>query len=192
MQYSRRVDAALCFAAQLHHDQERKGSGTPYLCHLLAVAAIAGEAGAGEDEFIAALLHDAVEDQGGKPTLDRIRGLFGDGVADIVAGCTDTDVMPKPPWRKRKEDYIAHLAHATPSVRLVSCSDKLHNARAIVADVRTRGDQTWEIFKGGKEGTLWYYRALVGAFRAHGAPSALLAELDRTVSEMERLAAGGR
>ncbi len=191
MPWSRRVEAALCFAAQLHQDQERKGSGTPYLCHLLAVAALVGESGGSEDEFIAAVLHDAVEDQGGAPTLARVRGLFGDAVAEIVAGCTDTDATPKPPWRARKEAYIAHLAQASPSVLRVSCADKLHNARAIVADLRKQGDAAWSIFKGGKDGTLWYYRALTEEYRKRGAPAVLLEDLDRAVREMEALAAGG-
>ena len=182
-----RFEEALTYAARLHREQVRKGSGVPYLSHLLGVAGIALEHGASEDEAIAALLHDAVEDQGGAPTLAEIRRRFGDAVADIVAACSDTDVVPKPPWRPRKEAYIAHLASASPSARLVSAADKLHNARSILTDYRRLGEAVWGRFTGGKEGTLWYYRALVQAFRAHD-PTPLVDELERTVQEMERLA----
>ena len=118
--YGPRFDDALPYAARLHRDQVRKGSGIPYITHLLAVAAIVGEHGGGEDEVIAALLHDAVEDQGGQPRLEEIRARYGDAVAAIVWGCTDADTIPKPPWRARKEAYVAHLADASPGVRLVS------------------------------------------------------------------------
>jgi (p)ppGpp synthase/HD superfamily hydrolase len=181
-----RFEEALTYAARLHREQVRKGSGVPYLSHLLGVAGIALEHGASEDEAIAALLHDAVEDQGGAPTLAEIRRRFGDTVADIVAGCSDTDVVPKPPWRPRKEAYVAHLASASPSARLVSAADKLHNARSILTDYRRLGEGVWTRFAGGKEGTLWYYRAVVQAFRAYD-PTPLVDELERTVEEMERL-----
>ena len=181
-----RFEEALTYAARLHREQVRKGSGVPYLSHLLGVAGIALEHGASEDEAIAALLHDAVEDQGGAPTLAEIRGRFGDTVADIVAGCSDTDVVPKPPWRPRKEAYVAHLASASPSARLVSAADKLHNARSILTDYRRLGEAVWSRFAGGKEGTLWYYRAVVQAFRAYE-PTPLVDELERAVEEMERL-----
>jgi (p)ppGpp synthase/HD superfamily hydrolase len=187
---SARFEEALPFAALLHRDQVRKGSKTPYVSHLLGVAAIVLEHGGNEDEAIAALLHDAVEDQGGAPTLIAIRERFGDAVAAIVEGCTDTDVVPKPPWRPRKEAYVAHVASASPSVRLVSAADKLHNARSILADYRRHADAVWDRFSGGKEGTLWYYRALVEAFRSHGV-TPLLEELDRVVREIERLASSG-
>jgi len=187
---SARFEEALPFAARLHRDQVRKGTGIPYVSHLLGVAGIVLEHGGTEDEAIAALLHDAVEDQGGAPTLETIRQRFGDAVAAIVAGCTDTDETPKPPWRKRKDEYVAHLASASPSVRLVSAADKLHNARTILADHRRHGDAVWSRFSGGKDGTLWYYRALVEAFRSHGA-TPLVEELDRVVSDLEQRAAGG-
>jgi len=189
-QLGARFDEALAFAARLHRDQLRKGTEIPYVSHLLAVAGIALENGANEDEAIAALLHDAVEDQGGAPTLVEIRRRFGEAVADIVAGCTDTDEVPKPPWRGRKEAYVAHVASASPSVRLVSAADKLHNARSILADYRRHGERIWKRFAGGREGTLWYYRALVDAFRTHG-ETPLVDELARTVAELERLAAAG-
>lgn len=188
MTLSPRFEAALAFAAELHRQQVRKGTGVPYLAHLMAAASLALEHGASEDEAIAAVLHDAVEDQGGAATAEAIRERFGDTVADIVAGCTDTDQTPKPPWRERKEAYVANLAAASPSVRLVSLCDKLHNARAILADYRTAGEALWGRFSGGKQGTLWYYRALVEAFRAHGV-TPLLQELERVVREVESLAA---
>ncbi len=181
MQLTSRFDDALEFAAVRHSDQLRKGTKIPYIAHLLGVTSIALEHGANEDEAIAALLHDAVEDQ--KATLQEIRARFGNAVAGIVAGCSDTDVIPKPPWRERKEAYIAHIATASPSVQLVSAADKLHNASAILRDYRDVGEALWERFNGGRDGTLWYYRALADAFRTAGAP--LAEELDRVVSELE-------
>lgn len=187
-----RFEEALTFAAQLHAAQVRKGTAIPYLAHLLSVASIALEHGANEDEAIAALLHDAVEDQGGAPTRETISRRFGEGVAAIVEECTDADIIPKPPWQARKEKYIAHIGEASASARLVSASDKLHNARAILLDYRLHGDALWSRFTGGKDGTLWYYRSLVAAFRTAQPPvaaqAALIDELDRTVTELERLA----
>ncbi len=187
MVYSERVDAALVYASDLHRYQVRKGSDIPYVTHLLGVASIVGENGGTEDEVIAALLHDAVEDQGGGVTREEIVARFGSTVAATVDGCSDTDVEPKPPWRERKEDYIAHVAGASESVRLVSAADKLHNARAILADLRTLGDELWGRFKGGKDGTLWYYREILGVFRAAGT-NAIVEELALVVGEIERLA----
>jgi (p)ppGpp synthase/HD superfamily hydrolase len=185
---SARFEEALVFATQLHAKQTRKGTSIPYIAHLLAVTSIVLEHGANEDEAIAALLHDAIEDQGGAATREDIRRRFGDTVVAIVDGCTDAEVMPKPPWRARKEAYIAHVREAPASVRLVSAADKLHNARTILADYRQLGDSLWQRFNGGKEGTLWYYRSMVNAFRAAGT-TPLVEELGRVVSEIERLAA---
>jgi GTP pyrophosphokinase len=184
---SSRFEEALVYAARLHAEQRRKGTEIPYIAHLLAVAGIALVHGANEDEAIAALLHDAVEDQGGASTREEIRRRFGAAVAEIVDGCTDTDVTPKPPWRERKETYVRHIRHAPASVRLVSASDKLDNARSILADYRVLGDSLWVRFSGGKEGTLWYYRSLVEAFQEAGG-GALVAELESVVREIERLA----
>ena len=185
---SARFTDALVYAAQLHAGQRRKGTGTPYISHLLGVTAIVLEDGGDEDEAIAALLHDAVEDQGGLPTLAVIRERFGDHVAEIVLGCTDAHTQPKPPWFERKSQYIAHVRHASPAVRRVSLADKLHNARAIVHDQRQIGDAVFRRFFGDKRGTIWYYRSLAEVFRETDAgPNA--DELDRTVTEMERLAA---
>jgi (p)ppGpp synthase/HD superfamily hydrolase len=187
MLLSLRFREALACAAELHAGQERKGSGVPYLAHLLAVASIVLDYQGSEDEAIAALLHDAVEDQGGAATLREIRRRFGDTVADIVAGCSDADSIPKPPWRQRKEAYLAHLPRASASVRLVSAADKLHNARALLMDYRQVGEAVWQRFNGGREGTLWYYGALVEALcRAGTTP--VVEELQRAVRELQRLA----
>ena len=181
---SQRFIDALTFATTLHANQIRKGSGVPYISHLLGVTSIALEHGANEDEAIAALLHDAIEDQGGVATREEIRRRFGDTVTEIVNGCTDADTTPKPPWQQRKEAYIAHIPTASTSVRLVSAADKLHNVRSILTDYYIVGEEVWKRFQGGKEGTLWYYRSLVVAFRQAGS-SPLVDELERVVSELE-------
>ena len=183
-----RFESALQYACLLHNGQVRKATHVPYISHLLAVASLALEYGADEDEAIAALLHDAVEDAGGKTRLLDLRMRFGERVAEIVSDCTDADTSPKPPWRQRKESYIAHLAEASPSARMVSCCDKLHNVRSIVADLRILGPRVWDKFAGGKEGTLWYYTTLLAEFRRLGVIAALVEELDRTMEEMHELA----
>jgi len=185
--YGPRFAAALAYAARVHAVQFRKGTSIPYVTHLLAVAAIVGEGGGSEDEVIAALLHDAVEDQGGLTRLADIRARFGEAVAAIVWGCTDAIVVPKPPWRARKEVYIAHLANAAPGVLRVSSADKLHNARSILADLRVSGPALWDRFTGGQAGTLWYYRALVEAYMARGG-GPVVEELARVVTAIEQLA----
>lgn len=177
---------ALQYAAYLHAAQQRKISGEPYLAHLLATAAIVMEHGGDEDEAIAALLHDAVEDQGGKPTLKEIRRRFGPRVAEIVAGCSDADETPKPPWRERKESHIVRLRGASASVRLVAAADKLHNAQSLLRDYRRHGTAIWEKFHGDRDGTLWYYRAVAETLRKSG-DSPLLDDLHQTVSELENL-----
>lgn len=187
MKLSQKFSEALVYATDVHGGQLRKKTQVPYIGHLLGVCAIAMEYGANETEAIGALLHDAVEDCGGPKRQREIEKRFGKEVGAIVAGCTDTDETPKPPWRERKEKYIAHLRDASASTRLVSASDKLHNARAIVHNLREDGEKVWERFKAGKDGTLWYYRALVTAFQKHG-PSELIDELDRVVTEMRKLA----
>jgi (p)ppGpp synthase/HD superfamily hydrolase len=189
MPYGEKFEAALVYAARLHRDQTRKGSGIPYVNHLLAVAAIVGENGGTEEEVIAALLHDAPEDHGGRARLEEIRKRFGDDVAVIVAGCTDTYEDPKPAWQPRKVAYVAHVRTAPASVRLVSAADKLHNARAILADLRVSGAKLWDRFTGGKEGTLWYYRALVDAYTIAGT-NAVVDELGEVVRKIESLARG--
>jgi (p)ppGpp synthase/HD superfamily hydrolase len=190
MKLTSRFEDALVYAVRLHARQLRKGTDVPYASHLLGVASIALEFGAGEDEAIAALLHDAVEDQGGAAALAEIRARFGDAVAEIVAGCSDSEVIPKPPWRERKQAYLAHIAEAPASTRLVSAADKLHNARAINADRRRVGPDIWKRFNSSREDLLWYYRSLVEAFRAAGG-GPLIEELGVAVDEMHRLAAAG-
>ena len=184
---SERFTLALTYATQLHATQVRKGSGVPYIAHLLGAASIALEYGANEDEAIAALLHDAIEDQGGAATREEIRRRFGDNVTAIVDGCTDADTTPKPPWHQRKEAYIAHITTASPSVLLVSAADKLYNAQSILKDYRILGESLWERFQGGKTGTLWYYRAIVDAFKKAGT-AAIVEELERVVRQIEALA----
>ncbi|HEX8792676.1 MAG TPA: HD domain-containing protein [Polyangiaceae bacterium] len=188
---TRRFHDAMVYAARLHAKQLRKGTRVPYVAHLLATTSIALEHGATEDEAIAALLHDAVEDQGGQKTLSAIRRRFGGAVADIVLGCSDTDATPKPPWRARKEAHLRHLRRAPRSVRLVAAADKLHNARSIVADLRERGRAAWDRFNAGPEEQLWYYGAMVDVFSTKG-PRALAGELRRVVDEMRRLTNSSR
>lgn len=175
-----RFDRAVQLARELHAGQLRKGTQVPYLAHLLGVTSLVLEDGGTDDEAIAALLHDAVEDQGGARTLRLIEQLFGREVAHIVAACSDTDVVPKPPWRERKEAYIAHLATAHPSVLRVSLADKLHNARAIQYDLQS-GVDVWRRFNAGREEVLWYYGALADAFLQRGAGPMAFA-LQRTVA----------
>jgi (p)ppGpp synthase/HD superfamily hydrolase len=187
---TRRFEDALVYAAQLHAGQVRKGSGVPYVSHLISVAGLTLEYGGGEDEAIAALLHDAVEDQGGPATRAEILRRFGPAVTEIVDGCTDTDAIPKPPWRARKEAYIAQLRVAPQPVRRVSACDKLHNARTLVMEYRRCGERLWDRFHGGREGTLWYYRAILQALPPDGIAD-LVGELDRVVTELESLASAG-
>ena len=184
---SRRFEQALLFATRKHAGQSRKGTAVPYVAHLLSVAGLVLEAGGDEDLAIAALLHDVVEDCGGAPMLKEIRRRFGKRVAHVVDGCTDTDLDPKPPWRQRKEDYIAHLRTADADTRLVSAADKLHNVRSIVAIYREIGDRVWERFHGRRDGTLWYYRALLDEFQRKKS-SPLIRELERAVIELEAVA----
>jgi (p)ppGpp synthase/HD superfamily hydrolase len=191
-----RFEQALAYAHVVHAAQRRKGSDTPYVAHLLAVAALVIEdaAVAGElreDEVIAALLHDAAEDHGGEARLADIRGRFGDRVADIVAACSDTFETPKPPWRVRKQAYLDHLAATTDTgILRVSLADKVHNARAILLDYRRLGDALWTRFNRDAN-TPWYYESLVAIF-SERAPGPLADELATTVAELDRLIDEGR
>jgi (p)ppGpp synthase/HD superfamily hydrolase len=180
-----RFEKALVYATRLHARQLRKGTQIPYISHLLSVAALVLENGGNETQAIAALLHDAIEDQGGEKTRQEIRHQFGSEVSKIVEGCTDADVIPKPPWRERKQQYITKFRHATPEVRRVSLADKLHNARSIEADYQKIGEAIWERFQGRKEGTLWFYRALIEAAQEAGDSSFLLSELELIVRNWE-------
>lgn len=181
-----RFDDAFLFAAEKHAAQTRKRTDVPYISHLMSVAALVLEAGGDEDQAIAALLHDVVEDCGGEPMLEEVRGRFGDRVAKIVQGCTDAYAVPKPPWKQRKLDYLELLRSADDDIRLVSAADKLHNVRTILTDYRREGDSVWDRFSGRRDGTLWYYRAVLEVLRA-GRPNRLVDELQRVVTELESL-----
>lgn len=180
-----RFETALVYATRLHANQRRKIGGVPYIAHLLSVAALVLEAGGDEDEAIAALLHDAIEDQGGIATRNQIYGLFGDKVVAIVDGCTESDTQPKPPWRERKIRYLENLRHAKIQVRRVSLADKLHNARSILAEWRQQGDAVWSNFNSSKEDTLWFYRELVKVYQNTGC-DLMTAEFEKVVREFSR------
>ncbi|GCE14440.1 HD domain-containing protein [Tengunoibacter tsumagoiensis] len=181
---SHRFEEAIIYAIQLHAQQKRKGSETPYIAHLLAVTSIVLEQGGNEDEAIAALLHDAIEDQGGETIRLEIQQRFGETVADIVSGCTNPLIRP---WRACKEVYIDHLRTASPSVRLVASADKLHNARSILQDYHQIGEELWARFTGGKEGVLWYYRSVTDTLLSQNI-TPLGIELNRVVTEIEHVA----
>lgn len=184
-----RFDEALGYASRAHSGQRRKGSGVPYVAHLLGVTALVLEAGGDETEAIAALLHDVAEDQGGEERLAEVREEFGDRVAEVVRACSDTVVRPKPPWHERKPAYAEHLRETDdPSVLLVSLADKLHNTRAILADLRRDGPAIWERFSAPRDDQLWYYRTLADTYLER-CPGPLTDELDRVVREIEQLAA---
>jgi (p)ppGpp synthase/HD superfamily hydrolase len=183
-----RFSAALNLALELHHNQRRKGTEIPYMSHPLAVSALVLEYGGDEEEAVAALLHDAVEDGGGQPTLERIRENFGGRVAEIVDGCSDTSGQSctcGPDWYHHKQSYLSRLQQAPEPVRLVLGADKLHNLTAILHDYRCVGDGLWERFKGGRDGVLWYYSSLSEMFMRHG-PRAIGDELKRNLESLER------
>jgi (p)ppGpp synthase/HD superfamily hydrolase len=179
-----RFERAFLFAKEKHAGQTRKASGVPYLAHLMGVASLALEYGGDEDVAIAALLHDVVEDCGGRAMLKEVKRRFGSRVAKMVEGCTDSDTVPKRPWRERKDTYLQHLKSADEETRLVSAADKLNNLRSILSDYREVGEVIWERFKGGREGTLWYYRALLEEFQ-RGKPNRLIRDFELLVLELE-------
>ena len=188
---SERFDEALAYASALHRTQTRKGGDIPYVGHPLSVASLVIEGGGTETQAIAGLLHDAVEDQGGAPVLAEIERRFGPEVAKIVAECSDTDEVPKPPWEQRKKTYIDHLGHCSEATLLVSLADKLDNARAILRDYRIHGPALWQRFnvKDPKK-HLWYYNSLLAVFKAayEAKPTPwLVDELDRVLGELENL-----
>ncbi len=160
---------ALDYAANLHSKQTRKGNDIPYISHLMAVTSIVIENGKDEDEVIAALLHDGPEDQGGEPTLLKIKEMFGERVADIVLHCSDTLEEEKEEWQIRKTRYLEHLSgNRDESVLLVSLADKIHNARSILADYQREGEPFWDRFNSGKGDILWYYKSLLNSYRGFG------------------------
>jgi (p)ppGpp synthase/HD superfamily hydrolase len=155
----------------------------------MGVASLVLEAGGDEDLAIAALLHDVVEDCGGLPMLKEVRRRFGKRVVHVVEGCTDSNTDPKPPWRERKENYLRHLKRADAGTRLVSAADKLNNIRSILADYREIGESVWARFNGGRDGTLWYYRALGDEFR-RGKGNRIVREYEFALNELEALTHG--
>lgn len=187
---SDRFAEAFAYALDHHRSQLRKDTTIPYVSHLMQVAGLVLEAGGDEDQAIAGLFHDAIEDPNDRSVAEVRRDLeerFGPRVLHIVEGCTDTDVHPKPDWEVRKKAYLDHLRTADDEVLLVSAADKLHNARSILTDLREHGRELWDRFNVEREDSLWYYRSLVNAFREAGAPGRLVAELERVVTEIERV-----
>ncbi len=187
--YSDKLPEAFRLAHELHRDQVRKGTGVPYITHLMAVAAAVGRYGGSEAQVVAALLHDAVEDQGGLPTLEAIRAGFGEQVARYVDGCSDSYETPKPPWLERKKAYIEKLPGEPPEVKLISAADKLDNVRNISADLREHGDAIWDRFNAGRDGTVWYYEKVFEVLRTTW-NHPILDELKRAVADLS--AAAGR
>lgn len=186
---STRYQEALRFAFELHHKQTRKGSSIPYLSHLESVAAIVWKNGGTEEEAIAALLHDAAEDQGGLATLKQIEAKFGKNVAQIVADCSDTFEEKKPDWLTRKRNYISNLPHHSASTLLVSAADKLDNVRDLNREYDEVGEALWAKFTGTKEQTLWYYRSVGEIFVKHGPRNIgkeILAQLDILAAKMPK------
>jgi (p)ppGpp synthase/HD superfamily hydrolase len=177
---------AVEYAMDKHGTQTRKGNGEiPYLGHLLTVAGLVIDAGGTEKQAIAALLHDAAEDQGGEETLAEIRNKFGADVAEIVRECSDTVETPKPPWPERKQKYIDHLPEASDGALLVSLADKLHNARAILRDFRDVGDEVWNRFNEKDPRLhLWYYRALLDVYKKRGCHKGMVAELQDAIDDL--------
>lgn len=191
----RRFDEAVSYAAIVHGDHVRKGSsGIPYMAHLLAVAALVLDDGGGEDEAIAALLHDAVEDRGGAARLEDIRRRFGERVAAIVRGSSDAVREPgaaKADWWERKCGHLERLADvdgdlAAPLLR-VTMADKLSNLRATIRDAQVRGPQFWVVFRQGAASQLWYYGRMVDLFHARCPGSAMLPELDALLVRLAEL-----
>ena len=186
--YSSRFDDAVAYAIDAFRPIRRKGKRTPYITHLFAVTALVGEAGGDEDQLIAAVLHDVLEDVP-SATEAQLAERFGERVARLVLALSDTVETPKPPWEERKRAYLAHLRHQPEEVKLVSASDKLHNATSLVRDLRQTGPSTLSRFSGGHDGTLWYYEAVTEAL-ADGWSHWLVDELGQTVSTMRQLAGG--
>ncbi|HEX7019745.1 MAG TPA: HD domain-containing protein [Gemmatimonadaceae bacterium] len=176
---------AVRYAADVHGDQLRKGTEVPYVSHLLAVASFVLDDGGGEDEAIAALLHDAAEDQGGRARLEDIRSRFGDTVAHIVEGCTDNWTNPKEPWNVRKARYAEHAKTIDRETLRVSAADKVHNAYGILRDLRTHGEAVWKRFSAPPDDIISYYDQMVRSFRQAGGGE-LVDELERVVRGIKR------
>jgi (p)ppGpp synthase/HD superfamily hydrolase len=182
--YSRRLDDALLFAADAFRGRTRKGSSVPYLCHLLQVMVHVGEHGGDEDQLIAALLHDYLEDIEGAER-NVVRERFGDRVLDLVEQLSECSGHPKPPWKNRKTADIAPLRTAPAEVKLISTADKLHNATSLERDLRLMGDGVWSRFTGTRDETLWFYDAVTDAL-GHGWTHPLHDELRGVVARFRR------
>lgn len=183
---TQKFEQALIYTTRLHAQQVRKATGVPYISHLLSVTALVLEAGGNEEEAIAALLHDAVEDQGGEATRTEIYHHFGERIVAIVDDCTEFRTEIKPPWQERKLHYIEQLRVGSPAARRVALADKLHNMRSLLFDYRQQGEAIWSAFSTGKEGMLWFYHSLLTMYR-EVAPSPMVEELARVVTELEQL-----
>ena len=193
----KRFRDALVWAAELHEDQDRKGGDVPYVAHLLGVAAIVLEHGGSEDVAIAALLHDALEDQAHKMSAGEIGARFGATVERIVEACTDGEPeeqrdRDKQRWYARKKKYMAAMPEKPREAILVSMADKLYNARSVLEDYRVEGDALWRRFTTGREGNLWYYAAMLQAYEKRVGHIRLWGELARTVAEMKNLVEAAR
>lgn len=191
---SDRFEQALMYAFRLHINQVRKDDWqTPYIAHLLATVGLVLEYGGSENEAIAALLHDALEDQPNDgQTLAEIKNQFGPEVLSIVQACSDTQSHPKPPWRERKEAFIKALEAIPRSACLVIAADKLHNTRTLVREYREHGEEVWQQFKGGRAGTLWFSQSVLTALKNRACiPPALISELSGATRELESLVASG-
>ncbi len=189
----RRFDEALMLAVSLHRGDVRKKKETPYLAHVLGVCALVLHDGGNEDEAIGALLHDVLEDHPEELGAEEIETRFGSTVADIVRSCTDTppdyEGGPKPPWRERKEHYLAELLHATLAAQRVSLADKLDNVREIIVDLRKDDPTVWCRFTVGRDLQLWYYRGVLEVLQFNWRGGFLLSEYERTLRDLEVLAA---
>ena len=181
---SERFEEALLYAVRTHAHQARKGGTVPYLAHLFGVASLVMEDGGSEDETIAALLHDAAEDQGRQERLDDIRSRFGDQVAELVRECSESLEEPRPPWHQRKAAYVAHLATASPGALRVSIADKIHNGRSMAADHALVGDDLWKRFHAPRDDQAAYYQQLVDAFKRAGTRPGPLGIFESLVSEL--------
>ncbi len=180
--YSDRLNRAVALATRAFRNQRRKGTQIPYLSHLFQVMVYVAENGGDEDQLIAALLHDYLEDID-SATADEVRELFGERVTEMVASLSDSTTTPKPPWAERKTTYLAALASKSPAIKLVSCADKLHNARSIHRDFRSVGGALWDRFTADRDQTLWYYRGVVRALGT-GWSHPLLDELRTEVRDL--------
>jgi len=179
-----RFTDAFAYAVHLHARQARKGTAISYLTHLMTVCSLVLEDGGDEDQAVAALLHDGPEDQGGQPVLDEIRRRFGDEVATLVDGLTDTLRDPKPEWRPRKEAYLARLEDEPISVLRVSLANKVHNLRSVAVDHAVMGEALWDRFNAGREQQTWYFSALLDVYERHLPDSRNLPEFRRLVEDV--------